>query len=120
MGWIKLVQCLRSTGMPMEDLHTYAELMQLGDETAGERLRLLGPPAPMDDMNELSIALDLVEHQDRGLRGGPGARAPRSSRRIIGPHLRRVRVRAPGEPGGGAQEPPARPRTAFAAIDATR
>ena len=38
MGWIKLVQCLRATGMPIEDLQAYAELMQQGDSTAGERL----------------------------------------------------------------------------------
>ena len=41
MGWIKLVQCLRATGMPLEDLHRYAELVQEGEHTAAERLRLL-------------------------------------------------------------------------------
>jgi DNA-binding transcriptional MerR regulator len=41
MGWIKLVQCLRATGMPLEDLHRYAELVQAGEHTAAERLAIL-------------------------------------------------------------------------------
>ena len=42
MGWIKLVQCLRATGMPLEDLHRYAELVQRPASTPpSERLALL-------------------------------------------------------------------------------
>src|SRR5215207_9867094 len=63
MGWIKLVQCLRATGMPIEDLHAYAELAQQGDSTAGERLRLLHDRRRRikEDMSELATALELVE-----------------------------------------------------------
>ena len=99
MGWIKLVQCLRSTGMPMEDLHTYAELMQQGDETAAERLRLLETHRRRikDDMTELSIALELVERKISGyeevLAHGLAVEPPDHR-----PAPRRVRVRAPGEP----------------------
>jgi DNA-binding transcriptional MerR regulator len=104
MGWIKLVQCLRSTGMPMEDLHAYAELMQQGDETAAERLRLLENHRGRikDDMNELSTALELVERKisgyeellAHGLTVGPPDHRPAP---------RRVRVRAPGEAGRRAE-----------------
>ena len=68
MGWIKLVQCLRATGMPIEDLHTYAELMQQGDSTAAERLRLLQDHRRRikADMAELSTALELVERKISG------------------------------------------------------
>lgn len=68
MGWIKLVQCLRATGMPIEDLHTYAELAQQGDSTAGERLRLLHDHRRRikDDMDELTTALELVERKIAG------------------------------------------------------
>ena len=104
MGWIKLVQCLRSTGMPMEDLHTYAELMQQGDETAAERLRLLENHRRRikDDLNELSIALELVERKISGyeevLAHGLTVEPPDHR-----PAPRRVRVRAPGEPGRRAE-----------------
>ena len=68
MGWIKLVQCLRATGMPIEDLHAYAELMQQGDTTAPERLRLLHDHRRRikEDMAELSTALELVERKIAG------------------------------------------------------
>jgi DNA-binding transcriptional MerR regulator len=68
MGWIKLVQCLRATGMPLEDLHRYAELVQEGDHTAGERLQLLEDHRRRirDEMAELSIALELVDQKIAG------------------------------------------------------
>jgi DNA-binding transcriptional MerR regulator len=95
MGWIKLVQCLRATGMPIEDLHRYAELAQQGDSTAPERLRLLHDHRSRikDEMQELATALELVERKisgydellARGLKGEPPAHRPAP---------RRVRVRA--------------------------
>jgi DNA-binding transcriptional MerR regulator len=94
MGWIKLVQCLRATGMPIEDLHAYAELVQQGDSTAGERLRLLEDHRRRikDDMAELTTALELVERKiagydqllAHGLKGDPPDHRPAP---------RRVRVR---------------------------
>src|SRR6185503_14344699 len=68
MGWIKLVQCLRATGMPIEDLHAYAELVQQGDATAPERLRLLEDHRRriQEDMQELATALELVERKISG------------------------------------------------------
>jgi DNA-binding transcriptional MerR regulator len=68
MGWIKLVQCLRATGMPIEDLHAYAELAQQGDSTAPQRLRILEDHRRRirADMAELQTALDLVERKIAG------------------------------------------------------
>jgi DNA-binding transcriptional MerR regulator len=86
MGWIKLVQCLRATGMPIEDLHAYAELVQQGDATAAERLRLLEDHRRRikADMAELATALDLVERKisgydqllAHGLKGDPPDHRP--------------------------------------------
>jgi DNA-binding transcriptional MerR regulator len=95
MGWIKLVQCLRATGMPIEDLHRYAELMQQGDSTAAERLRLLQDHRRRikADMQELSIALELVERKisgyDEVLAHGLKVEPPDHR-----PAARRVRVRS--------------------------
>jgi DNA-binding transcriptional MerR regulator len=68
LGWIKLVQCLRATGMPIEDLHQYAMLMQHGDSTAAERLQLLEDHRRRinEDMRELTAALELVERKIAG------------------------------------------------------
>jgi|SRR5215213_4048154 len=86
MSWIKLVQCLRATGMPIEDLHTYAELAQQGDETAPERLQILENHRQRirDEMQELSTALELVERKiagydellAHGLKGDPPTHRP--------------------------------------------
>jgi DNA-binding transcriptional MerR regulator len=95
MGWIKLVQCLRATGMPIEDLHAYAELVQQGDATAPERLRLLEAHRHriQEDMGELATALELVERKIAGydqLLARRIAIEPPDHR----PAPRRVRVRA--------------------------
>src|SRR5262245_9796114 len=68
MGWIKLVQCLRATGMPLEDLHRYAELVQEGEHTAAERLALLETHKAriQSEMGELAIALELVDRKIDG------------------------------------------------------
>ncbi|HEX4813931.1 MAG TPA: MerR family transcriptional regulator [Nonomuraea sp.] len=68
MGWIKLVQCLRATGMPIEDLHAYAELAQQGDATAADRLRILVDHRRRikAEMAELQAALEVVEKKIDG------------------------------------------------------
>jgi DNA-binding transcriptional MerR regulator len=97
IGWIKLVQCLRATGMPIEDLHRYALLMQQGDSTAAERLRLLEDHRRRikSDLRELRTALELVEHKiagyDQVLRAGINVEPPDHR-----PSPRRVRVRSAG------------------------
>ena len=97
IGWIKLVQCLRATGMPIEDLHQYATLMQEGDGTAQERLELLEAHRRRinDEMSELQIALELVERKidgyDQILR-----RAQVESPPTRRPAPRKVRIRPAG------------------------
>lgn len=95
MGWIKLVQCLRATGMPIEDLHAYAELAQQGDSTAPERLRILEEHRRRikADMTELQTALELVERKisgyDEMLARGMNVNPPDHR-----PAPRQVRIRA--------------------------
>jgi DNA-binding transcriptional MerR regulator len=95
IGWIKLVQCLRATGMPIEELHQYAMLMQQGDSTARQRLQLLEGHRTRinEEMRELTTALELVERKIAGydalLRDGLTGEPP--DRR---PAPRKVRVRS--------------------------
>ena len=97
MGWIKLVQCLRATGMPIEDLQAYAELMQQGDSTAGERLRLLETHRQriQADMAELrpvlaeyceDLGMDLDEVPGAGGRRLMPAK-PANSINLVGPKI---------------------------------
>jgi len=39
--WIEFLKCLRSTGMPIRDVQSYADLLRQGDTTIIERLQLL-------------------------------------------------------------------------------
>jgi DNA-binding transcriptional MerR regulator len=95
MGWIKLVQCLRATGMPIEDLHAYAELVQQGDGTENERLGILHAHRDriLAEMQELETALGLVDRKIEGYRQLVAGRitgdAPTHR-----PSARKVRVRA--------------------------
>ena len=41
LDWIHLVTCLRATGMPIQDVRRYAELVRSGASTERERLELL-------------------------------------------------------------------------------
>ena len=40
-GWVELVKCMRSAGLPMEALVEYVRLAQQGDETIAERRDIL-------------------------------------------------------------------------------
>jgi DNA-binding transcriptional MerR regulator len=40
LEWLRLLICLRSTGMPVREMRRYAELVRLGESTVDDRLRL--------------------------------------------------------------------------------
>jgi DNA-binding transcriptional MerR regulator len=40
--WVRLVSCLRKTGLPIADILRYVELCQAGDGTIGERAEIIG------------------------------------------------------------------------------
>jgi DNA-binding transcriptional MerR regulator len=41
VAWLRILRCLRDTGMPIQRMVRYAELARGGDETIGERLEVL-------------------------------------------------------------------------------
>ena len=93
MGWIKLVQCLRATGMPLEDLHRYAELVQEGEHTAAERLSLL--------------EAHKLPHRGRARGAHGGARPGRhEDRRVHEARREGLRPRAARPPARAAAGPP--------------
>lgn len=88
IGWIRFLQCLRSTGMPIESIHRYAELMRAGDHTSAERLELLKRHRLQirADIAELTKALGAIETKIAGyetLKPAADLRAERSPRRKV-------------------------------------
>ncbi|HYQ70050.1 MerR family transcriptional regulator [Actinophytocola sp.] len=41
VAWLRILRCLRETGMPIQRMVRYAELARGGDETVAERLEVL-------------------------------------------------------------------------------
>ncbi len=41
ISWLKLVHCLRTTGLPIEDVRHYIQMCQKGDSTIPERAELI-------------------------------------------------------------------------------
>ena len=41
IDWINFVTCLKSTGMPISDIREFIRLCKLGDESIGDRKKLL-------------------------------------------------------------------------------
>ncbi len=39
--WLKVIECLKKTGMPLKDIKTFIEMAMQGDETIDERLELI-------------------------------------------------------------------------------
>ena len=75
LGWIRFLQRLRATGMPIEEIHRYGELMRQGDATSAERRQIL--EAHRDrithELASLNDALDILDrkiaHYDALARG---------------------------------------------------
>lgn len=39
--WLKVIECLKKTGMPLKDIKTFIEMAMQGDDTIDERLELI-------------------------------------------------------------------------------
>jgi DNA-binding transcriptional MerR regulator len=75
LGWIRFLQRLRATGMPIEQIQRYGELMRAGDHTSAERRQILEThrQAIRREIGHLEDALDLLDrkiaHYDALARG---------------------------------------------------
>ena len=75
LGWIRFLQRLRATGMPIEDIHRYGELMRAGDHTSAERRQILEAHRQRvtREIGNLNEALDILDrkiaHYDAVSRG---------------------------------------------------
>lgn len=63
--WVKLANCMRSAGLPVEVMIQYVKLCQQGDSTLKQRLQLLLEQKKklMDQRNQIDITLDKVDYK---------------------------------------------------------
>ena len=75
LGWIRFMQRLRATGMPLEQIQRYGELMRAGDHTSAERRQILEAHRQQirREIGQLEDALELLDrkiaHYDAVARG---------------------------------------------------
>jgi DNA-binding transcriptional MerR regulator len=65
LEWVKLVKCLRDTGMPLEEVKKYIELCKAGDATIGERYRMIleQKKKALEQMKDLQNSIDLLSYK---------------------------------------------------------
>ena len=65
LEWVKLVKCLRDTGMPIEEVKRYIELCEAGDGTILQRFNMLVEQRKkaVEQLHETQKALELIEYK---------------------------------------------------------
>lgn len=65
LRWIELITRLRSTGMPIRDVHRYAALVRAGDGNEEERLALLRAhrETVLHQLAEVTAHLGAIDHK---------------------------------------------------------
>lgn len=63
--FLKIIECLKSTGMQLKDIKSFIEMVQRGDETIDERLNLFlkRKTALENQLKELRETMDMVEYK---------------------------------------------------------
>lgn len=62
-GWLKIISCLKSAGMPIKEIRRYIDLAMAGNDTIDERLQMFLKQRErlQQQMDELQQTLDVVE-----------------------------------------------------------
>ncbi len=63
--WVEVLRCLRATGMTIDQLRAYCSLGERGPVTKPERKRILLEHRALvvDQISELRLAVDLIDHK---------------------------------------------------------
>lgn len=63
--WLKIIECLKKTGMPIKDIKKFVDLCSKGDETISQRLELIDnqQSAVLRQIAELEGTLDILEYK---------------------------------------------------------
>jgi DNA-binding transcriptional MerR regulator len=65
LGWVQMITRLRSTGMPIREVRTYAEMVRAGDGNEAARLELLcrHRDRVLTQLAEVREHLDAIDHK---------------------------------------------------------
>lgn len=65
LSWLKMISCLKSTGMPIKDIRSYVESAEKGDATLEERLHMFYRQRERLEaqMKELQMTLAVVDYK---------------------------------------------------------
>lgn len=71
MGQLEMALCLKSTGMPLKDIKRYFDLVEEGDETLEERLRIFQEHRVhvLEGIEELKKHLEKINYKISYLKG---------------------------------------------------
>lgn len=63
--WLKIIECLKKTGMPLKDIRDFVYMVLEGDETIAERLALFKKQREtvLQKMSELQEMLDTLNYK---------------------------------------------------------
>jgi DNA-binding transcriptional MerR regulator len=64
IGWLRILRCLRDTGMPIARMIRYAELARGGEETVAERLEVLE-----EHDEDINRKIELLREEQDTIRG---------------------------------------------------
>lgn len=65
LEWLKIIECLKKTGMPLEDIKSYIAMAKEGDATIEERLQMFEAQraAVLARMEELNGTLQVIDYK---------------------------------------------------------
>ena len=105
--WLRIIECLKKTGMSLKDIREYIELAMQGDDTIDRRLALFRKQRTVLEarMAELQQTMDTLDYKcwfyetaaARGTTEGIGELPPEE----MPEHMREIRARLRTAPGAG-------------------
>lgn len=102
--WLRIIECLKKTGMSLKDIREYIELAMQGDETIARRLELFRKQRTVlgTRMAELQQTMDTLDYKCWFYETAAARRQHRGHQRPA----RRGSARGPGAPCGSVCAPP--------------
>ena len=75
LGWLRMISCLKSTGMPLKEIKRYFDLVEQGDATLEERLHIFTDhhQRVLQEIEELQHYLEKIEWKIDYLKHAEGA-----------------------------------------------
>ncbi len=65
LSWLRVIECMKKTGMQLKDIRTFIEMIVRGDETIPERLEIIRKQrdAVREQLKDVQNTLDIIEYK---------------------------------------------------------